>query len=234
MNTGVSDALDIAWKIQATLQGWGGQNLLRSYSIERQPIGVRNTLEAADCFNQLDEVMQHGDELDIDGYKGERLRQALGTKLKAQEKLISSSGTLLGYRYKHSPIIIKDASSEPKDDPRVYIPTARPGHRAPHIWLEEGITILDLLGPNFTLVCFKKSPKHVANFEKIAKEIGFLVKILPLDDREAGKLYGSNFVLVRPDLMVAWRANELPERPKSILDIVRGEQPLQPDFSALF
>ena len=234
MNTGVSDALDIAWKIQATLQGWGGQNLLRSYSIERQPIGVRNTLEASDCFNQLDEVMQHGDELDIDGYKGERLRQALGTKLKAQEKLISSSGTLLGYRYKHSPIIIKDASPEPKDDPRVYIPTARPGHRAPHIWLEEGISILDLLGPNFTLVCFKKSPKHVANFEKIAKEIGFLVKILPLDDREAAKLYGSNFVLVRPDLMVAWRANELPERPKSILDIVRGEQPPQPDFSALF
>ena len=165
MNTGVSDALDIAWKIQATLQGWGGQNLLRSYSIERQPIGVRNTLEAADCFNQLDEVMQHGDELDIDGYKGEKLRQALGTKLKAQEKLISSSGTLLGYRYKHSPIIIKDASPEPKDDPRVYIPTARPGHRAPHIWLEEGTSILDLLGPNFTLLCFKKSPKHVANFE---------------------------------------------------------------------
>ena len=68
--------------------------------------------------------------------------------------------------------------------------------------------------------------------EKIAKEIGFLVKILPLDDREAAKLYGSNFVLVRPDLMVAWRANELPERPKSILDIVRGEQSPQPDFSA--
>ena len=67
-----------------------------------------------------------------------------------------------------------------------------------------------------------------------AKKAGFPVKIHPLDDQGAAELYGSNFVLVRPDLMVAWRANELPERPKSILDIVRGEQPPQPDFSALF
>ena len=108
----------------------------------------------------------------------------------------------------------------------MYIPTARPGHRAPHLWLEEGISILDQLGPNFTLLCFKKSGKRLATFERSAKEIGFPVKILPLDDREAAKLYGSNFVLVRPDLMVAWRANELPERPENILDVVRGNHPL--------
>ncbi|MBT06780.1 MAG: hypothetical protein CMM32_07690 [Rhodospirillaceae bacterium] len=222
MNTGVSDAIDIAWKIQAMLQGWGGPNLLSSYSTERQPIGVRNTLEAADCFNQLNEVMKYGDELDLENDEGEKLRNVLAARLREQEKLISSSGTLLGYRYNDSPIIIKDGSLEPKDDPRIYTPTARPGHRAPHIWLEEGISILDLLGPNFSLLCFNKLNKRVSNFKKIAKELGLPVKILFLDDGEAAKLYGSNFVLVRPDLMVAWRANEIPERPKNILDVVRG------------
>ncbi len=30
MNTGVGDAIDLSWKLQATLQGWGGPNLLHS------------------------------------------------------------------------------------------------------------------------------------------------------------------------------------------------------------
>ena len=135
MNTGVSDAMDIAWKIQAMLQGWGGPGLLDSYSVERRPIGLRNTMEAADCFNRLSDVMKHGDELDMDNIEGEELRKTLAISLKEQEKLISSSGTLLGYRYNNSPIIIEDGSREPIDDPRAYIPTARPGHRAPHIWI---------------------------------------------------------------------------------------------------
>ena len=53
MNTGVSDAIDIAWKIQAMIEGWGGKNLINSYFRERHSIGVRNTKEAADCFDQL-------------------------------------------------------------------------------------------------------------------------------------------------------------------------------------
>ncbi len=42
MNTGVGDAVDLAWKLAATLQGWGGPNLLRSYEIERRQVGDRN------------------------------------------------------------------------------------------------------------------------------------------------------------------------------------------------
>ena len=42
MNSGVGDAIDLSWKIAATLQGWGGPNLLKSYEIERRQIGDRN------------------------------------------------------------------------------------------------------------------------------------------------------------------------------------------------
>ena len=41
MNTGIGDVVDLGWKLAAVKQGWGGPNLLASYSFERQPIGVR-------------------------------------------------------------------------------------------------------------------------------------------------------------------------------------------------
>ena len=42
MNSGVGDAIDLSWKLAATLQGWGGPGLLASYEIERRQIGDRN------------------------------------------------------------------------------------------------------------------------------------------------------------------------------------------------
>src|SRR4029077_17197963 len=42
MNTGVGDAIDFSWKLAATLQGWGGPNLLPSYEAERRPVGAQN------------------------------------------------------------------------------------------------------------------------------------------------------------------------------------------------
>src|SRR5215813_7795557 len=48
MNTGVGEATDLAWKLAAVLQGWGGPNLLPSYEIERRPVGARNV--AASTF----------------------------------------------------------------------------------------------------------------------------------------------------------------------------------------
>ena len=42
MNSGVGDAIDLAWKLEGTLRGWGGPQLLASYESERRQIGERN------------------------------------------------------------------------------------------------------------------------------------------------------------------------------------------------
>jgi 2-polyprenyl-6-methoxyphenol hydroxylase-like FAD-dependent oxidoreductase len=42
MNSGVGEAIDLAWKLEGTLRGWGGPQLLASYDLERRPVGVRN------------------------------------------------------------------------------------------------------------------------------------------------------------------------------------------------
>ncbi|HEX6463172.1 MAG TPA: FAD-dependent monooxygenase, partial [Vicinamibacterales bacterium] len=39
MNTGIGDAIDLSWKLAATLVGWGGPLLLDSYEIERRQVG---------------------------------------------------------------------------------------------------------------------------------------------------------------------------------------------------
>ena len=225
MNTGVSDAIDIAWKIQAVLEGWGGNKLLESYFSERHPIGVRNTEEAADCFNRLSSVMKYGDELDEEGPRGDAFRAKLGVELKDQEKLISSSGTLLGYRYEGSSIIVSDGTKEPADDPRTYVAIARPGHRAPHIWLEEGVSLFDKLGSGFTLLIFGDCSERAEPMQEAANIIGLPLDIITINDPDAIRLYEYQFVIVRPDLMVAWRSNSLPKNPGETFNILRGEHP---------
>ncbi len=222
MNTGVSDAIDLAWKLQGALQGWAGDGLLDSYDIERRPIGHRNTAEAADCFDHLFRVMQNGDELDGDSAESERLRTELKADIKEQEKLIASSGTLLGYRYEGSPIVAPDGSPEPPDDARQYVPVARPGHRAPHVWLDDGDALFDRLGPDFTLVAIGDRAPDTSGIVEAAAAADVPLHVLSLTDAIAEEVYGAGLVLIRPDLMIAWRSDRVPDDPKALIDTVRG------------
>ena len=106
MNTGVSDAIDLAWKLRAVIEGWGGPNLLASYDIERRPIGSRNTQLAKELYERLASVMELGDILNEDSVEADQIRMALKADLTEQESLIASFGVLLGYRYANSPICI--------------------------------------------------------------------------------------------------------------------------------
>ena len=67
MNTGIQDAMNLGWKLGATLGGWGPAWLLDSYQAERYPVGAR-VLQITDRFNQL--VL-----------RGSRLRRALWTAM---------------------------------------------------------------------------------------------------------------------------------------------------------
>lgn len=226
MNTGVSDIINLAWKLQANLEGWAGPRLLDSYDQERRPIGIRNTTEAADCFDRLFAVMQEGDVIDEDGPDGDAARARLQALIIQQEKLIVSSGTLLGYRYGNSGIVVPDGSTEPPDDAREYVSVARPGHRAPHLWLEDGRSILDHFGQGFTLLIMgsaaANSEKAAQGFLRAADEIGLPLAVACIPDDAAARLYEAEFALVRPDLMIAWRGRHPPGDAAAILDTVRG------------
>lgn len=226
MNTGVSDVIDLAWKIEACLDGWAGPRLLDSYEAERRPIGFRNTLEAADCFDRLYAVMREGDVIDEESAEGEATRERLRKMILEQEKLIVSSGTLLGYRYENSDIIVPDGTEEPPDDARQYVPVARPGHRAPHMWLADDTSILDHFAKGFTLLVLGADDDSLApeieNFSDAAHRIGLPLTVVTIPAPAAAALYGAKLALIRPDLMVAWRGMGSPIDAPRILDTVRG------------
>jgi 2-polyprenyl-6-methoxyphenol hydroxylase-like FAD-dependent oxidoreductase len=53
MHTGLEEIMNLAWKLTAMLEGWGGETLLASYEAERQPIAVRNVEYATRSYNAL-------------------------------------------------------------------------------------------------------------------------------------------------------------------------------------
>ena len=74
--------------------------------------------------------------------------------MEENEKSWHPVGVHLGYIYHPSPIVVPDGTQQPADDTIGYAPTAFPGARAPHAWLADGRSILDLFGAGFVLLNF--------------------------------------------------------------------------------
>jgi 2-polyprenyl-6-methoxyphenol hydroxylase-like FAD-dependent oxidoreductase len=225
MNTGLQDSVDLGWKLQAMINGWGGAELIRSYEVERRPVALRNVREAT---NNLKRMLSPRDRLPPaavfeKGEGGDAARREYGdkyTQMMKQEWF--TIGIHLGYRYEGSPIVVPDGTPKPEDAVQTYAPTARPGHRAPHLWLADGRSILDLFGRSFVLLSFDAS---VSGLEKFLAEAGrqrLPVQVINIDDERAAALYERKLVLVRPDGHVAWRADVVPDDCAAIISRVRG------------
>ena len=224
MNTGIGDAVDLAWKIEAVLKGWGGAHLLASYERERRPIGLGNTLEAADNYAKSGEIFLQPATIEDDGAAGEAARAAVAAMLPPKIKHFAPIGVHLGYCYEDSPIIVPDGTKPPPFESARYHPTARPGHRAPHAWLDRGRSTLDLFGRGFCLLRFAGAPDASA-LRQVAAQIGMPLTEVFLNDPAIAALYEKKLVLVRPDGHVAWRGDAAPAEPRGLIDTVRGAVP---------
>jgi len=224
MNTGVGDAIDLSWKLAATLQGWGGSNLLGSYEAERRQIGERNVAasryaslgrrrwRAAYRPNILDNTPE-GDET-----RANLARIADVEQRKTNEMI----GAELGYRYVGSPIICSEPGEGPADDFMNYVPTTWPGARLPHLWLKDGTAVQDRIGDGFTLLRLGGTEADISGLERSLKAYGAPLKVLDIDDEPAREIYGYDLLLLRADMHVVWRGNRLPESPKRVATIATG------------
>jgi 2-polyprenyl-6-methoxyphenol hydroxylase-like FAD-dependent oxidoreductase len=222
MNTGIGDAVDLAWKIAATIASWGGSRLLESYETERRPIGLYNTIEAADNYDKSGALFEVPAALDADGKIGDAARNALAAQLPPKIKHFAPIGVHLGYRYEGSPLIISDGTPPPSVETATYTPTARPGHRAPHAFIADDRSTLDLFGKDFCLLRFGSRPADATSLLDAARAAHMPLRIVDLDDPAAARLYERRLVLVRPDGHVAWRGDAPPQDPRAVIDTVRG------------
>jgi len=211
MNTGVGDAIDLAWKLAATLAGWGGPALLDAYEIERRQVGERNV--GASRYASLGRRKWRGLWRNLD----ELVAVAEVEQRKSNEMI----GAELGYRYAGSPIIA-DEPGAPEDDFRQYVPTSWPGARLPHVWLDGHTAIQDRIGRGYTLLRLRNSKSETSGLEKAMRALGAPFEVLDVPDRVARDIYGFDLILLRPDLHVAWRGNRLPAEPAQLAALVMG------------
>ena len=222
MNTGIGDVVDLSWKLAAVLEGWGGERLLDSYGAERQPIGARNVTEASGNLHRMLSVGPHPDLLD-DTPQGAAARATVGRVFsETMRREWFTLGAHLGYRYEGSPICWPDGSTAPPDNPNSYVPTARPGHRAPHAWLADGRSMLDLFGRGFVLLGFGADAEAATALLTAARRRGVPMTFAAISEPQIAALYGRQFVLVRPDGHVAWRDDRMPDDPLALIDLVSG------------
>jgi len=222
-NTAIDDAVNLGWKLAAVCAGWGGPGLLASYAIERKPIAHRNTRFARAMADSIGRIgVPEG--LEDETPDGERVRAAFGPKLSAHARReFDIPGIHLGVFYGGSPIVAGDGASPPSDDWHRYEPHATPGARAPHLWLDDGVSILDRLGRDFTLLCLGRAAgADTRPLEAAARARGVPLEVLDVPLSEARDLYDRDFALVRPDHHVAWRGQTLPADPQELLDRVTG------------
>ena len=226
MNTGIADAVDLAWKLEAVEKGWGGAQLLSSYDAERRPAGARNVRQATGFYQDHLEFEQGNTSIEDDTPEGAAVRARLGSQLtNSVGRMFRTLGVQLGYRYEGSPICVSDGTPTPPDEPGEYIATARPGSRAPHAWLADGRSTLDLYGRGFTLLRLGAHAPDEAPLAAAAGARATPLSVMRIANPDIAKLYEKKLVLVRPDGHVAWRGDVLPSDALNLVDCVRGATP---------
>lgn len=232
MNCGIADAHNLAWKLAAVLRGWASPTLLESYDQERRP-AARATVEAslligAQARTFIARSLEDG--LPDSSHPIEHIRQAIALPFGR------GNGIALGLVYS-SEAVMNDGSPMPDLEDKIfdYLPTGRPGHRAPHVWLEHGgrrLSTLDLFGHDFTLfidagpTSFQSAEllDGVGDIPLTIYTIGALAELSDPEDRW-WQIYGINpggWVLVRPDGYVCWRSARPPENGPA--DVIRALQ----------
>jgi 2-polyprenyl-6-methoxyphenol hydroxylase-like FAD-dependent oxidoreductase len=224
LNTGVQDVQNLTWKIAAVLRGKADDALLDSYHAERQPYCTIVT------ENALANALSMG-------------RTARQSNVLPRREFLNEQGLIFGARYDSTAIVPDGTPPVIVDDPVTeYIPSARPGGRAPHVRLQRGheqISTIDLFGSHFVLLAGSDGDA----WRKAAQSIGtswpplhaYIVgKNGDLSDPDGNwhEAYGvgaDGAVLVRPDGYVAWRSRSGASNPlqalRTAIDSLLGRIP---------
>ena len=183
LNTGIQGAHNLAWKLAAVLHCWAGPDLLDTYDAEWRP-AASHAVE----LSQRIETTGH----------------------RAASKML---GQMLGTAYQQG-AFARDGTCPPDvaDPVADYVPTARPGHRAPHYLLSSGgcrRSTIDLFDLKFIALSPNKRWCDAARATGAA--LGIPLSAHVIADSAWAAQYGvgpDGAVLVRPDGYVAWRRAE--------------------------
>nr|WP_083467260.1 FAD-dependent monooxygenase [Kibdelosporangium sp. MJ126-NF4]CEL22488.1 Polyketide hydroxylase WhiE VIII [Kibdelosporangium sp. MJ126-NF4]CTQ89344.1 Polyketide hydroxylase WhiE VIII [Kibdelosporangium sp. MJ126-NF4] len=179
-NTHIQEAHNISWKIAAILRGAAGLGLLDSYDAERRPRAEASINDAMSLLS------------------------APGTVAAADSEVPDRLTYELGFRYHSTAVLAESDGGAVFEDPLV--PTGRPGTRAAHVRLTTGESTLDSFGSGFVMLA---GPNAVPSLPAVLPRAGgrtIEIRELPSESLWRYGISANGLVLVRPDGIVAWRA----------------------------
>jgi 2-polyprenyl-6-methoxyphenol hydroxylase-like FAD-dependent oxidoreductase len=216
MNAGIADAMNFSWMLAGVLHGWADPDILAAHEAERWPIteqvshyAMNTTLMVARTRAEVPDDIEHNPA--IQAALGQRMREA-------HTPQFCCGGLNFGYFYDRSPIIQYDGESAPPYTMDQFTPSTVPGCRTPHIWLVDGRSLYDAMGPDHCLLRFDRSV-DISGLEEAAAYRNLPLCVLDVDQVDD---YGQKLVLSRPDQHVAWRGDALPDNPLMLVDKIRG------------
>jgi 2-polyprenyl-6-methoxyphenol hydroxylase-like FAD-dependent oxidoreductase len=223
MNAGIVDAMNLSWLLAARLAGWASDAALDAYEAERLPITEQVSkfaMNHAIALQKEREGVPTG--IEAPGAAGAAARAAAGRALyDLNVKQYCCGGLNFGSFYDRSPLVAYDGEDPPAYTMDQFTPSTVPGCRTPHVWLDDGRSLYDAMGPGYTLLRFDPQVSTYALQDAAARR-RVPLQVLDVQSREAAGLYRHALVLSRPDQHVAWRGDAVPPNPLQLIDRVRG------------
>jgi hypothetical protein len=213
-NTGIQDAYNIAWKLDAVLAGAADRRLLDTYDAERRPIADATVAQALARLQAW--------------FKDP------SRKLPPPEAIVEDTGVIFGYRYPAGAFVVEGESGRSLfENPRT--PSGRPGSRAPHVIVKragERLSTIDVFanqwvlvyGPTGRLWSDLLGRSKAASLDVGARGLEPAGDLCDVDGR-ALTAYGidsDGAVLIRPDGFIAWRRRSASGAAQADLDAAVG------------
>lgn len=225
MNAGIADAANLSWLLAGALQGWADAGILGAYEAERLPITQQVSHFAMDHAISLSKLRSAiPDRIEEPSPEGDAIRARFGRELyDLNVNQYCCGGLNFGYFYDASPIIAYDDETQPGYTLYDFVPSSVPGCRTPHVWLEDGRSLYDAMGPGYTLLRFDPAIDVSGLVDAAARrKVPLVVLDVRSSDEALTTLYPQSLVLSRPDQHVAWRGNAVPDKPDELIDLIRG------------
>ena len=215
LNNGLEDAVNLGWKLAARLQGWGGEALLDSYSLERQPV----FRDVAEDFIAA-RVREEGDFLAR--YSPERDRAEFEAAWAAREGELGQRVNRYEPNYEGSPVVLGPpggATSAHGD----HSFKARAGHHLAPQPLSSGRNVFEEFGSGFTLLALDTASTDVERFARAAEVCGVPLKVVRDNAAGGREAYEAKLILIRPDQFVAYAGDAAPADAEALLRRVSGQ-----------
>jgi len=215
LNTGLEDAANLGWKLGATLQGWGGQDLLESYGAERRPIFVETGEAMIAGGIEQDRVWLDRHNPHVDRAEFERAWEDYGRTRLMQPQTYEP-------HYEGSPVVMGPPGAASSIHGRMSFKAEAGHHLAPRE-LSSGRNVFEELGDGFTLLAFDADDTSVQALSSAAQSARVPLKVVRDTTADGREKYEARLVLVRPDQYVVWAGHSAPADADAMVRRVTGQ-----------